>query len=114
MDQLQALVAASEQEQVVVLCSVTDSREFRVYNEKIRKFLKYVLKSKRLTFMHLSSFGKLNDVKLFFHQKNYYFLKYPIDAKSLSTKIAKYHALKTEQRTVWPGGRRSTLSPGAA
>ena len=114
IDQLQSLVAASDQEQVIVLCSVTDSREFRVYNEKIRKFLKFVLKSKRLTFMHLSSFGKLNDTKQFFAQKNYYFLKYPVDAKSLSAKIAKYHVLKTEQRTVWPGGRRSTLSPGAA
>ena len=114
IDQLQALVASSEQEQVIVLCSVTDSREFKVYNEKVRKFLKFVLKSKRLTFMHLSSFGKLNDTKQFFTQKNYYFLKYPVDAKSLSAKIVKYHVLKKEQRTIWPGGRRSTLNAGAA
>lgn len=114
IDQLQALVASSEQEQVIVLCSVTDSREFKVYNEKVRKFLKFVLKSKRLTFMHLGSFGKLNDTKQFFIQKNYYFLKYPIDAKSLSAKIAKYHYLKKEERTVWPGGRRSTLNAGVA
>lgn len=113
IDQLQSLIATSEQEQVIVLCSVTDCREYKIYNEKIRGFLKYILKSKRLTFMHLSSFGKLNDQRQFIVQKNYYFLRYPINAKSLSAKIVKYHALKKEERTIWPGGKRSTLSPGA-
>lgn len=112
IDQLQSLVAASDQEQVIVLCSVTDYREFKLYNEKIRSFLKYILKSKRLTFMHLSSFGKLSDQSQFVLQKNYYFLRYPMNAKSLSAKIVKYHSLKKEQRTIWPGGKRSTMSPG--
>lgn len=112
VDQIQALVSFSEQEQVIVLCSVTDSREFRLYNEKVRGFLKYILKSKRLTFMHLSSFGKLNDQRQYLIQKNYYFLRYPVDARSLSKKIGKYHTLKKEQRTIWPGGKRSNLSAG--
>lgn len=109
MDQLQSLVAASDQEQVIVLCSVTDSREFKMYNEKVRKFLKFILKSKRLTFMHLCSFSKLSDQRLYTLQKNYYFIKYPLNARDLSYKIAKYHTLKKEQRTVWPGGKRATL-----
>lgn len=114
IDQLQSLIATSEQEQVIVLCSTSDSREFKIYNDKVRGFLKFILKSKRLTFMHLSSFSKLNDQRMYALQKNYYFLKYPLNAKELSFKIAKYHALKKEQRTVWPGGRRSTLSLGTA
>ena len=113
IDQLQSLVASSEQEQVIVLCSVTDCHEYKVYNEKVRGFLKFILKSKRLTFMHFSSFGKLNDQNQFLIQRNYYFLRYPINAKTLSAKIVKYHILKKEERTIWPGGRRSTLSPGA-
>ena len=99
--------------QVSVLCSVTDCHEYKIYNEKIRGFLKFILKSKRLTFMHFSSFGKLNDQRQFLIQRNYYFLRYPINAKTLSTKIVKYHNLKKEERTIWPGGRRLTLSPGA-
>lgn len=112
IDQLQSLVSTTEQEQVIVLSSVTDFREYRIYNEKVRGFLKYVLKSKRLTFMHLSSFSKLNDQKQFVHQKNYFFIKYPFNAKDLSLKISKYHALKSEQRTVWPGGRRANIGAG--
>lgn len=110
IDQLQSIISTTEQEQVIVLCSVTDSREFKIYNDKVRGFLKYILKSKRLTFMHLSSFSKLNDQRMYALQKNYYFLRYPLNARDLSFKIAKYHSLKKEQRTVWPGGRRSTLA----
>jgi hypothetical protein len=113
IDQLQSLVSASDQEQVIVLCSVSDSREYRIYNEKVRGFLKFILKSKRITFMHMSSFSKLNDQRLFALQKNYYFFKFPFSAKDLSFKISRYHALKKDQRTIWPGGRRATLSSGA-
>ena len=113
IDQLQSLVSASDQEQVIVLCSVSDSREYRIYNEKVRGFLKFILKYKRITFMHMSSFSKLNDQRLFALQKNYYFFKFPFSAKDLSFKISRYHALKKDQRTIWPGGRRATLGSGA-
>ena len=112
IDQLQSLVAASDQEQVIVLCSVSDSREYRIYNEKVRGFLKFILKSKRLTFMHMSSFSKLNDQRLYVIQKNYYFLKFPFNAKDLCLKFSRYHSLKKDQLTIWPGGRRATLSSG--
>jgi len=114
IDQLQVLVASSEQEQVILLCSVTSVREFKFYNDRIRKFLKFILKSKRLTFMHLSSFSKLNDHRQFMMSKNYFFIKYPFNAKQLSFKISKYHSLKKEQHTVWPGGKRAAYGVGAA
>jgi hypothetical protein len=114
IDQLQILIASSDQEQVIVLCSVTNVREYKLYNEKVRKFLKFILKSKRLTFMHLASFSKLNDMKNYMIQKNYYFIRYPLNAKELSFKISRYHALKKEQHTVWPGGKRATYGAGAA
>jgi hypothetical protein len=109
IDQLQTLVASTDQTQIIVLASVTDVREMRMYNEKVRGLLKYVLKSKRLTLMHCSSFSKLNDCKLFSLNKNYYFLKYPLNARLLSAKIAQYHDLKSEQNVRWPGGKRAGL-----
>lgn len=108
IDQLQSILSASEQTQIVVLSSVTDSKEMKLYNEKVRSLLKYVLKSKRLTFMLLSSFSRLSDSKIYFKQKNYYFMKYPIDAGLFSKKIARYYGLKSEQNVLrWPGGRRA-------
>lgn len=109
VDQLQTLLASSEQSQVIVLSSVTDTREMKLYNDKVRGLLRYVLKSKRLTFMHLSSFSKTNDSKTYFLNRNYFCLKYPLDARLLCSKIARYHDLKTEQNSQWPGGRRAGL-----
>jgi hypothetical protein len=113
IDQLQSIVSTSGQDQVVILCSVTDVREFKFYSQKIRGVLKYILKSKRLTFIHLSSFSKLNDQKKYSLQKNYFFMKYPLSAKELSRTIISFYELKKDQKTVWPGGRRATLEGGA-
>ncbi len=108
IDQLQSILSASEQSQIIVISSVSDSREMKLYNEKVRSLLKYVLKSKRLTFMLLSSFSRLSDSKVYYKQKNYYFMKYPIDAGLLSEKISRYYELKSEQNILrWPGGRRA-------
>lgn len=109
IDQLQTLAASTDQAQLIVIASVSDVRELKLYNDKVRSLLKYVLKSKRLTFMHCSSFSKLNDFRLFSQKKNYYFLKYPFDAHQLSAKIARYYAQKEEQSVRWPGGRRAGL-----
>jgi hypothetical protein len=107
IDQLQTLVSSCEQEQILVISSVTNFLEFKTYQEKVRSLLKYILKSKRLTFMHLSSFSILNDYKTYFHQKNYFFIKYPINAREITARIISFHELKQDQRTVWPGGKRS-------
>lgn len=107
IDQLQKLMSCSDQSQMILLCSISDSKEYKIYNEKIRGLLKFFLKSKRLSFFHLSSFSKLNDSKVFSHQKNYFFMKYPFDARDLSKKIARYYELKSERTLSWPGGKRA-------
>jgi hypothetical protein len=109
IDQLQHLLASTDQAQIIILSSVSDGREMKLYNERIRGLLKFVLKSNRITFMHLSSFSKLNDTRAYNLKKNYYFLKYPLDARLLSKKIARYHNLKSETNVLWPGGKRSGL-----
>ncbi len=109
IDQLQTLVASTDQTQIIVITSVTDVRELKMYNDKVRGLLKYILNSKRITFMNLSSFSKLNDTKLYGMKKNYFFMKLPIDARVLSAKIARYHDQKSETSVRWPGGKRAGL-----
>lgn len=110
IDQLQTLASSTSQNHLIVLSSVTDVREYKYFNEKVRGLLKFVLKSKRITFMQLSSFSKLNDIKKYILSKNYFFLKYPLDARILSARIARYQELKTEEKTRWPGGKRAGVS----
>lgn len=108
IDQLQKLISFADQSQVIVIASVMDSREMKLYNEKVRPLLKYVLKSKRITFMHIGCFSRLNDAKQFHHHKNYYFMKYPLNASVIASKIVRYHDLKSETNR-WPGGKRAGL-----
>lgn len=109
VDQLQKILSMTDQTQVIVISSVSDSREMKLYNEKVRPLLKFILKSKRITFMHLGSFSKLNDSRLYAMNKNYYFMKYPLDAGTLSQKIVRYYELKSETNVRWPGGKRAGL-----
>jgi hypothetical protein len=109
IDQLQTIATTTGQGHIMVLCSITDSRELRHYNERVRGLLKFILKSKRLSFMVLSSFSKANDSKSFTLIKNYFFIKYPINANMLSERIARFHELKNEKTSMWPGGRRAGL-----
>lgn len=109
LDQLQTLLSSSDQSQIMVIASVIDSHELKLYHEKVRGLLKFILKSPRITFMHFSCFSKINDSKLYGLRKNYYFIKYPLDVRRMAMKIARYQELKSESNVRWPGGRRARL-----
>jgi hypothetical protein len=113
VDQLQQLVSSTDQSHVPVINSVSNFRQYKLFNDKVRNILKYVLKSRRLSFFELSSFSRLNDSRTHAMTKNYFFIKNPVDARILSEKIVAYHEMKCEKSMVWPGGKRS-LANGAA
>lgn len=106
-DQLQQLVARTEQAHVLVLSCVTSFREYKIFSDKVRGILKYVLKSKRLSFFEFSSFSKLNDSRLLGLGKNYFFIKTPVDARAFVERLVSYHERKSEKSDLWPGGARS-------
>lgn len=113
VDQLQQLVSSTDQTHVPVITSVSNFRQYKLFNEKVRSILKYVLKSRRLSFFELSSFSRLNDSKTHAMTKNYFFIKNPVDARLLSDKIMAYHEMKSQQSHLWPGGKKSVVN-GAA
>lgn len=106
IDQLQKLASLTEQTQMFVLSSVENANELKLYNLKVRGILKYILKSKRITFLNLSSFSSIDDSKSFSNFGNYFFLRYPLDAYSFAEKVASYYILKSEHDLKWPGSKR--------
>lgn len=110
VDQLQNLAASTEQQHIIVISTVKNSQELKNYNKYARHLLKYVLKSKRITFFNLSSFNASNDSKIFFHSKNYFFIKLPVNARIFTDKLIRYYELKQTQSIAWPGGKRAGLS----
>ena len=109
VDQLQAIISASMQEQVIILCSVANSNEFKLYNNYVRKYVKNALKSKRTSFFLLSSFSKINDKKYLPQSENYFFLKYPMCGETLAMHLSDFYLAKSSNSTLWPGGRRATI-----
>ena len=109
MDQIQKLVTIAEQNQIIIVTSVVDSLSMNKYNEKVRRVLKYILKSKRISLVLLSSFSKLDDKKIFKNSGNYFFIRNPVDSGQLSSIIADCYELKSEKNTKWPGGKRAGL-----
>jgi hypothetical protein len=107
IDQLQGLISSTDQEQIVVISSVMNSMEFKIYHERVRGMLKYILKSKRISFMHLSSFSKLNDARSFSLQKNYFFIRYPVNPELVAKQIVRFYHMRSEQPLRWPGGKRA-------
>lgn len=109
VDQLQAIISASLQEQVIIICNVTNSNEYKLYNSHIRKYVKNALKSKRTSFFLLSSFSKINDKKYLPQSENYYFLKYPLCGETLALHLRDFYLAKSSSSSLWPGGRRTTI-----
>lgn len=107
VDQLQQLVSSTEQTHVLVLNCVSNFREYKLFNDKVRKILKYVLKSRRLSFVQVCSFSKLNDSRIHGLTKNYYFIKTPVEADVLAKRIVSFHEMKSEKSQIWPGGPKS-------
>lgn len=110
VDQLQNLAANTEQEHIIVINTIKNSQELKNFNKYARHLLKYVLKSKKISFFNLSSFNAANDSKALYQFKNYFFINLPIDAKLLTNKLTRYHHLKCSQSVAWPGGKRAGLS----
>lgn len=113
VDQLQHLVASTEQNHVMVISCVSNFKEYRLFNDKVRGVLKYVLKSRRLSFFEFSSFSRLNDSRIYNLTKNYFFIKNPVDARELSARMIAFHESKCENSQIWPGGHKSMIA-GAA
>jgi hypothetical protein len=107
IDQLQVMVSSGAQNHYIAVTSVSSFAEYKIYNEKVRHLLKFVLRKANISFFNLSSFQKLNDTNLFRMTKNYFFLKYPLNTEVLGEKLVRYLELKSEKVARWPGGKRA-------
>ncbi len=113
IDQVSRLAALSEVGHVTVLCSTRTSAQYGVFNKRVAPLLSMLLRQERLSLFHFSSFQKLDLGSKSYRQKNYFFLKYPLNLETLCDKLKRFHELRLNRARVWPGGRRAKV-PGLA
>lgn len=107
VDQIQQLVSISEQSHIMIISSVSQHSELKSYNQKIRGILKYILKSKRISFLLLSSYSVINDTKMHTLTGNFYFIKFPLVVNKLAQVLVKFYESKILASHKWPGGKKS-------
>jgi|GEM_PF-2979504 len=110
IEQVQSILSTTSQEQIILIQSVANVQQLNQYQKKIRPYLKYILKSKRITLLHFSSFSKIDDSKQFHSLRNYFFIRFPVSLFELAPKIVRYYELKSTELTLWPGRRAPRLS----
>ncbi|MBY0516765.1 MAG: hypothetical protein K2P81_07650 [Bacteriovoracaceae bacterium] len=113
IDQVTRLAALTNMGHITVLCSTRHSLQYSLFTKHIAPVLSMLLRQDRLTLFHFSSFQKLDLGAKGLKQKNYFFLKYPLNLESLCAKLKKFHELRLDRTKAWPGGRRAKV-PGLA
>ncbi len=113
IDQISRLASLSDLGHVTVICSTRQANHFAQFEKTVGKVLPLLLRQQRLTFFHLSSYKKLDLSNKLHRQKNYFFLKYPLNLENLCGKLKRFHELRLNRAKVWPGGRRAKV-PGLA
>ena len=111
LDQVSRLAALTEDGHVMVLCSTRHAKQYTTFTKTVAPVLQMLLRQERLTFFHFSSFQKLDLGAKVYRQKNYFFLKYPLNLETLCVKMKRFHELRLNRARVWPGGRRAKV-PG--
>ena len=107
IDQLQVMLSSGAQDHYIAITSVSTFSEFKIYNEKVRHLLKFVLRKPNLSFFTMSSFQKVNDTNKFRNTNNFFFLKFPLNSEVLSEKLVRFMEQKSEKIARWPGGKRA-------
>lgn len=113
IDQVSRLTALTTHGHVNVICSTRHGKQFVAFQKHVAPILGLLLRQDRLSFFHFSSFQKLDLAGKAPGQKNYFFLRYPLNLATLCAKLKRFHELRLNRAKAWPGGRRAKV-PGLA
>ena len=92
-----------------VLIVVKSFGEYRYFHHKVKKILKYLMRTEKVNLYVASSFGIVNDPSIM--KRNYYeFIKLPVNLKQFCGSISELIDSKEMQYNSWPGGVRPRLS----
>lgn len=89
-----------------VLIVVRNLDEFRYFNSKVKKILKFMVRTGRVSLYVTSSFNAVNDTTIM-RRDFYYFMKLPVSYSFLCQSIAKVVDSNDANAYKWPGGSRS-------
>lgn len=96
----------SKEDRINVIVMIDGFKEAQYYHKKIRNILKYWMKSKRFNIFLASSFGLLDDSKIFGLTGNYHYYQLPIHIDEFCDNISSSIQDIASKRRKWPGTSR--------
>ena len=102
-------VVASSQENIHVFIMIKSVRDYFFFEKRIKKMMKYIVRSGRVNIYVASSFNKMIDSDIM-KKDHYNFLKLPVSMNYLCGSISRTIDLKNSRTTQkWPGGVKSKI-----
>lgn len=103
------LETTKSKKSIYVLIVVRNSTELKYFQAKIKKVMKYFMKTERVHLYIASSFQTINDPSIM--KKDYYnFVRLPVQIEEFCGKVAKNIEIQEGQVFTWPGGKSPRMS----
>lgn len=96
----------SEREDVHILIVVKSVQEYIYFHKRVKKVMKYMVRSGKVYLYIASSFNKMIDSEIM-RRNHYNFLKLPVTINYLCGSISKTIDMKNSGQSLWPGGGKS-------
>ena len=97
-----------ETSNVDIVLVVKSSQDLRYFNRRIKKIVKYLIRTGRVNLYIASSFTEVNDPTIM-KKDYYYFAKLPVSYSFLCDSISRIIDVREKQMKKWPGGDRPRL-----
>ena len=94
---------------VHVLIVVRSYREFRYFDKKVKKILKYLMRTDKVHLYIASSFSGVNDPSIM-KRDHYNFVNLPVKISDFCESISQVIDMKETQVYKWPGGARPRMT----
>jgi hypothetical protein len=91
-----------------VLIVIKSIDEYMYFNKRVKKILKYLIKTGKVNLYIASSFNGVNDTAIM-KRDLYNFIKIPVATEYLCGSISRMIDLKESSTLRWPGGVRSNF-----
>lgn len=92
-----------------VVIVVKSYGELKYFNSKVKKMMKFIMRSERIHLYIASSFSGINDPTIM--RRDYYnYVKLPVKMTTFCESVSKTIDVKENQGLVWPGGVRPKMS----
>ncbi len=103
------LECTRKRKSIHVLIVIRSYREYRYYHKKVKKLMKYMMRTDKVHLYFASSFQLAHDPSIL-KRNHYEFVSLPVHMEKFCTRISELVDIKEQRFNSWPGGVRPRLS----